>query len=226
MATFDWSPYAVGGALRPDSFSGLNPVFNQSLSRLISSAPPEISPHLRVTSGFRSPERQAQLWKEALQKYGSESVARKWVAPPGRSQHNHGAAADLKFLNDSAREWAHANAAQYGLSFPLSNEPWHIELASARGGGTPAPTENIARRVAAASDGGGISGLARPEPSVNPEQLLAGLSGLPLEVEPTRRTAQDYGLSVPENPRNAWEGLQSASGNIASALLNFYGRGA
>ena len=53
-----------------------------------------------------------------------------------------------------------------------------------------------------------------------------GISGLIPPVEPNPRTPRDYGLSIPQNPSNAWEGLQSASGNIASALLNFYGRGA
>jgi hypothetical protein len=32
------------------------------------------------------------------------------------------------------RRWVHDNAHKYGLSFPLGNEPWHIELVEARGG--------------------------------------------------------------------------------------------
>lgn len=108
--------------------------FAQSLEAMFANAPPEIQAEMRVSSGYRSPERQAQLWQEALAKYGSPEAARKWVAPPGNSQHNHGNAADLKYLSPAAREWAHSNAAQYGLAFPLSNEPWHIEAAGARGG--------------------------------------------------------------------------------------------
>lgn len=134
MQDFDWTPYAVGGATRPDSFSGMADPFQRSLSQLIASAPEEIRPHLQISSGYRSPERQAQLWEEALKKYGSPEAARKWVAPPGKSNHNHGKAADLKYGSDAARQWAHQNAGQFGLAFPLSNEPWHIELASARGG--------------------------------------------------------------------------------------------
>lgn len=130
----DWTQYATGGATRTDSFSGMNPEFSAALAQMFSTAPPEIQAQLRVGSGYRSPERQAQLWEEALRKYGSPEVARKWVAPPGNSQHNHGNAADLKYLSPEAKAWAHANAAQYGLSFPLSNEDWHIELATARGG--------------------------------------------------------------------------------------------
>lgn len=136
---WDWSRFAVGGATRPDTFSGMQPQLRTGLQQLFASAPPEIQANLRVMSGYRSPQRQAQLYADALQKYGSPEAARKWVAPPGNSQHNHGNASDLKFLNDQAREWVHANAANYGLAFPLSNENWHIEVAGARG--HPKPTQ-------------------------------------------------------------------------------------
>jgi hypothetical protein len=133
-----WGPYAVGGAERTDSFTGMNPEFNAALEQMFANAPPEIREQLRVSSGYRSVERQQQLWEEAIAKYGSPEEARRWVAPPGNSQHNHGNAADLRYLSPEAREWAHANAAAYGLAFPLGNEDWHIELATARGGQAPA----------------------------------------------------------------------------------------
>lgn len=133
----DWSQYAVGGATRPDAISGLDAQFQNALARMIAEAPETVRAGLRLSSAYRSPERQEQLWQEALAKYGSPEAARKWVAPPGRSQHNHGRAADLKYLSPEARAWAHENAARYGLAFPLSNEDWHIELASARGGEQP-----------------------------------------------------------------------------------------
>jgi hypothetical protein len=136
---WQWSPYAVDGATRPDSFTGMQPEFNTALEQMFASAPPEIRSQLQVMSGYRSPERQAELWAAALEKYGSPEAARQWVAPPGNSQHNHGNAADLRYLDPAAREWAHANAAAYGLAFPLGHEPWHIELATARGGQPNAP---------------------------------------------------------------------------------------
>ncbi len=129
MAGWDWNQFAVGGATRPDTFSGMNADFSGALQNLFAAAPEEIRANLRVGSGYRSPQRQTELWNQALQKYGSPEAARKWVAPPGRSQHNHGNAADLKYMNDQARAWAHENAGKYGLSFPLGNENWHIELA-------------------------------------------------------------------------------------------------
>jgi hypothetical protein len=131
---WDWKGYSTGGALRSDSFSGMQPDFSTSLANMFQNAPPEIQSQLRVSSGYRSVARQQELWDQALQKYGSPEAARKWVAPPGNSQHNHGNAADLSYLNPAAQKWAHENAAQYGMAFPLANENWHIELAGARGG--------------------------------------------------------------------------------------------
>lgn len=130
--TLDLAKFAVGGAARPDALSGMNPDFNRSLAAMFAAAPPDVQAGMRLSSGYRSPEVQAGLYQNALQKYGSEQEARKWVAPPGRSQHNHGTAGDLQFVNDAARQWAHQNAGNYGLAFPLSNEPWHVELAGAR----------------------------------------------------------------------------------------------
>lgn len=127
----DFAQFAVGGATRPDSFSGMSPDFAAALGQLLQSAP---KGYVQVSSGYRSPDRQAQLWADAIKKYGNAKTARRWVAPPGRSKHNHGGAADLKFLNDTARQWVHQNASKFGLSFPLSHENWHVELAGARGG--------------------------------------------------------------------------------------------
>lgn len=123
-----------------DSVEGFQPAFSSSLAAMFAGAPPEIQSQLQIGSGFRSNERQAQLYADAIKKYGSPEAARHWVAPPGQSQHNHGNAADLKFLNPAALTWAHENAGKYGLAFPMGHENWHIELAGARGQPTPATT--------------------------------------------------------------------------------------
>lgn len=87
-----------------------------------------------VVSAYRSEERQAQLWRDAINKYGSPEKARKWVAPPGKSNHNRGVAIDLWFASDEAKNWAHENAARFGLVFPMAHEPWHIEPVGLRDG--------------------------------------------------------------------------------------------
>lgn len=171
MAAWDWSPYVVGGAARPDSFSGMDPNFNSALQQMFMAAPENVRAGLRVTSGYRSPERQATLFADAVKKYGSPQAARKWVAPPGNSKHNHGQASDLKYLNDDARQWAHANAQQFGLNFPLSNEDWHIEPIGARGQGHNHAQAGVA--VAAAAPAAAMTGTPAL-PASGPQ--VAGLS--------------------------------------------------
>lgn len=207
---FDWKQYAVGGAQRPDSFTGLNPQFSSALEQLFASAPDNIRNSLRVGSGYRSPERQEQLWADALKKYGSPEAARKWVAPPGRSQHNHGHAADLKYLSDDARKWAHENAANFGLSFPLSNEDWHIELAGARGGKTHAPHN------AAPSPSRGMSFSGDPVAEV----LAAGSSPVMGSMAPTSAFSAASSTDVPQAVQNVASGAapRTRGGDIFGML--------
>ena len=120
---------------------GMDDGFSVKLSRLIQAAPAGIREKLGIYSGARSVERQAELWAAAVKRYGSPEAARKWVAPPGKSNHNHGKAADLSYNGQSLKDapaevvqWVHANAGQFGLKFPLANENWHIEDGSTRGG--------------------------------------------------------------------------------------------
>lgn len=128
------------------AIDGLQDTFAVKLSRMLQAAPDDIREGLGVFSGARSNERQAELWQEALKKYGSVDEARRWVAPPGKSEHNKGNAADLGYNGQSLAnapanvvQWVHDNAAQFGLKFPLSNENWHIEDDSTRGGKGSAP---------------------------------------------------------------------------------------
>lgn len=81
---------------------------------------------LRIESAYRSDERQAELWAEALQKYGSPEAARKWVAPPGHSNHRTGKALDIH-TTDAIHAWLKAHAPGFGFRQPMSWEPWHWE---------------------------------------------------------------------------------------------------
>lgn len=132
-------PFLRGGKTR-DDLTGLRGAFAESLANLIENAPPDVRRTLGIVSAYRSPERQSELFSAAVAKYGSEAAARKWVAPPGRSKHNHGDAVDLGFgpkgtpEYQAAVKYAHDNAQKYGLSFPMGHEPWHVEPIGARGG--------------------------------------------------------------------------------------------
>jgi peptidoglycan hydrolase-like protein with peptidoglycan-binding domain len=80
---------------------------------------------LNVNSAFRDPAYQAKLFKQAVAKYGSESAARKWVAPPGRSEHQTGTALDMGMGNGRVYSWLRQNAGKFGLKQSYSWEPWH-----------------------------------------------------------------------------------------------------
>lgn len=112
------------------SVNGISPNFQSAALAFLNDNPHGVG----IRSGFRAIEKQKELWDAAIQKYGSAEAARKWVAPPGASRHNHGVALDLSYESPQAREWAHKNAAAYGLNFPMPHEPWHVEPAGARGG--------------------------------------------------------------------------------------------
>jgi len=105
-------------------FDGMDPEFAKRLFALINAS----GGRIWINSGYRSVERQQQLFNAAVDKYGSEEAARKWVAPPGSSNHNFGLAADL----GGDMELAHQLAPQFGLVFPMSWEDWHIEPVWAR----------------------------------------------------------------------------------------------
>lgn len=118
------APYLSEG--KSDSHLNFNETIGGGLERLLSDA--QAAGHdVSIYSGYRSLEHQERLWNDALERYGSPEAARRWVAPPGNSQHNHGNAADLRYGSDDAQAWVHANAGNYGLHFRMDHEPWHIE---------------------------------------------------------------------------------------------------
>lgn len=79
-----------------------------------------------VNSGWRSPERQNQLLREAVSRYGSEEEAARWVATADTSRHVSGDAVDIGPANATA--WLSEHGAGYGLCQIYRNEPWHYEL--------------------------------------------------------------------------------------------------
>lgn len=112
-----------------DWYTGMDTGFASRLKQLIDDS----NGAIWVGSGYRSVEEQQALWDQAVIDYGPEE-ARKWVAPPGSSNHNHGVAADLGYATDEIEQWVHDNAYRYGLVFPMGWEPWHIEPIGVRDG--------------------------------------------------------------------------------------------
>lgn len=79
-----------------------------------------------VNSGWRSAAYQNKLLREAIDKYGSEEEARRWVAAPDKSLHVSGDAVDLGPTKTT--KWLAEHGADYGLCQIYDNEPWHYEL--------------------------------------------------------------------------------------------------
>jgi zinc D-Ala-D-Ala carboxypeptidase len=81
---------------------------------------------LYVNSGWRSPEYQDQLFREAVSEYGSEEEAARWVATVDTSAHVSGDAVDIGPFDATA--WLSEHGAEYGLCQIYGNESWHYEL--------------------------------------------------------------------------------------------------
>jgi zinc D-Ala-D-Ala carboxypeptidase len=90
---------------------------------------------LRITSGWRSRAHQQRLYDEAVQKYGSEEEARRYVSTPDTSRHVTGDAVDIGPTD--ADSWLSQHGAAYGLCQVFANEIWHFELATTPGGTCP-----------------------------------------------------------------------------------------
>lgn len=82
---------------------------------------------MNITSGFRTKEEQQALWDKAKKDYpGLTDDQLAWkVARPGNSRHEYGLAVDL--ADDFWKNIKKSEFEKYGLTKPLSHEPWHIE---------------------------------------------------------------------------------------------------
>ena len=79
-----------------------------------------------VNSGWRSPEYQTRLLRDAVAGYGSEEEAARWVATAQTSAHVSGDAIDIGGVD--ATDWLSIHGAAHGLCQIYGNEPWHFEL--------------------------------------------------------------------------------------------------
>lgn len=106
---------------------------------------------LLITSGYRSTEKQKELWDEELARQGGNvAKARKKVAPPppigAGSRHSSGLAIDINSKGDNGinalagdRTQSTGWLEQFGLVRPVAKENWHIQLA----GDAPSPDNPV-----------------------------------------------------------------------------------
>lgn len=105
--------------------ANLDPELLKALRRAATAAEDD-GVEFHVNSGWRSPEYQNQLLREAVSKYGSEDEAARWVATAATSPHVSGDAVDIG--RSDATAWLSEHGAGYGLCQIYRNEPWHYEL--------------------------------------------------------------------------------------------------
>lgn len=173
---------------------GLDPQFSSRIQALVAAS----GGRVWIVSGYRSVERQQQLWDKAVAKYGSAQAARKWVAPPGSSNHNRGVAVDL----GGDLGWAKANAGRFGLHTPMSHEPWHFEpvgLKSSSAAHTHPPDEKADEKAEEPDRLGGYLATLDAMLSGSPAPATVGDVESPTEqveatVEDTADVHQDEGL--------------------------------
>jgi zinc D-Ala-D-Ala carboxypeptidase len=117
-----------GATVFDDEFPGvanLDPALLGALRQAATDAADD-GVELDVNSGWRSPEYQEQLLREAVSEYGSEEEAARWVSTPETSPHVAGDAVDIG--PSDATAWLSEHGDEYGLCQIYGNEPWHYEL--------------------------------------------------------------------------------------------------
>ena len=90
---------------------------------------------LSITSGWRSRAHQQELFDQAVDTYGSEEEALRYVSTPDKSAHVTGDAVDIGPTDGD--DWLSQHGADYGLCQVFANEIWHFELATTPGGECP-----------------------------------------------------------------------------------------
>jgi hypothetical protein len=196
-------PAAVTGP----GMDGLEPTFAQKIKAMIAAS----HGRLYIESGYRSDAQQSQLYDAAVQKYGAAGAG-KWVAPPGHSNHNKGLAVDL----GGDIGLAHQLAAQFGLEFPMSWEPWHIEPVGLR--------EQPATPATAYTAGppGSINPTQDPTLNYQPANLLAKLSNALQGPTATGVAAEGFvGTDPNAAATGGTAGASGVGGSTATGAANY-----
>lgn len=122
-----------------------------------------------VGSGYRSIEEQTRLYQRYLAGVPGQAPA----APPGRSMHNFGLASD-------GNHWRNLRPEEFGLRFPMSYEPWHVEPAEGRAllGDTDFPSFQPLPRPPEAGQRGWLSQVAAKLMAYVYDKTLAYAGGL------------------------------------------------
>lgn len=122
------------------NIADLNPTLKERVGLMAADYQEKTGKKLLITSGYRSNEKQQELWEQELSRQGGNvEKARKLVAPPppiGKgSKHASGMAIDINSKGDSGLNVLAGDRTKptgwlekFGLTRPVANENWHVQL--------------------------------------------------------------------------------------------------
>lgn len=116
---------AVDAAPTDPALAGLDPELARRFTEAQTAAADE-GIALTLTSGKRSAEEQQALVDAAIEKYGSQQEASRWVLPPETSDHVKGLAVDVGPTEGAL--WLGEHGLEHGLCRTYANESWHFEM--------------------------------------------------------------------------------------------------
>ena len=134
---------------------------------------------LRVTSGYRSRAKQQRLYDEAIGKYGSAERARRWVLPPGESEHVQGRAVDV-VPRAAPAGWS-ARACASGCAGATTTSP-------GTSSGWRGPRARSARRGSRTPDGQPLVVTAARICRIGPEETVTFATAVALTITPVAVT--------------------------------------
>jgi len=124
-------PYDITQHLNANARQGygnLADPMKMALARMLMNMPPEYRNQLLISDTGRNWDQQVA----AARRHGLDPMTGKpgVLAPWGRGKHHGKAATAIDFYKPrpDALRWMRENAGQYGLAFPIKQDPWHMEF--------------------------------------------------------------------------------------------------
>ena len=202
--------------------SGVKPVLEERMAKMAAAFKAETGKTLLVTSGYRSNEKQKELWDQKLAQTGGDAkAARKWVAEPapplgnGRgSAHMSGLALDINSkgaggINQLAGPATNPTGwlEKFGLTRPVKHEDWHVQASGAKVT-TPDNPDNPGKPIAVPDKTGKPVDVATGKnETIGPAAGVAGVAGAAAGMaaasssgasNPEKSTPDDSSLSTPD----------------------------